>query len=72
MADAELALCADGAERKTVLAAFVRRAKDNERVTQALYKTKAVALVELLEAEYFRADAEALLAEEQAGQSDGG
>jgi hypothetical protein len=71
VADAELALCASGAERKLVLAAFVRRATDNEQVAQALYKRKAVALVELLEAEYFRADAEAFLAEEEARQADG-
>jgi hypothetical protein len=72
VADAELALCASRAERKAVLAAFVRRAKDTEQAVQALYKTKAVALVDLLEAEYFRADAEALLAEVEARQTDGG
>jgi len=71
-ADAELALCGRPAERKAVLEAYVRRARDAERAIRAGFKTGAVALTEVLEAEFFRADAEALLAEEEARQADGG
>src|SRR5262249_28250708 len=72
VAGAELALCGSPAERKAVLEAFVRRARDSEQVVRALSKTNAVPLVELLEAEFFRADAEALLADEEARQTGGG
>jgi hypothetical protein len=72
VADPELALCGRPAERKAVLEAYVRRARDAERVTRAGYKKGVVALMEVLEAEFFRADAESLLTEEEARQADGG
>jgi osmoprotectant transport system ATP-binding protein len=65
VADAELAQCGSPAERKAVLEAYVRRARDADRALRAVHKTGAVALMEVLEAEFFRADAEALLAEEE-------
>jgi hypothetical protein len=72
VADAELALCCRPAERKAALEALVRRARDTEQVVRAVSKTGAVSQVELLEAEFFRADAEALMADEEARQADGG
>jgi hypothetical protein len=72
VADAELAMCGTPAERKAVLEAYVRRARDAERVVRAVHKNGAAPRVEVLEAEFFRADAEALLAEEEARQADGG
>ena len=66
VADAELALRGRPAERKAVLEALIRRARDAERVVRDGYKAGTVALTEVLEAEFFRADAEALLAEEEA------
>jgi hypothetical protein len=72
VADAELAVCCRPAERTAALEAYVRRARDAERVVRAGYKKGAVALAAVLEAEYFRADAEALLAEEEARQEDDG
>jgi hypothetical protein len=68
--DAELALCCRPAERKAALEAFVRRARDAERVVREMNKTGAVTLMEMLEVEYFRADAEALFAEEEARKVD--
>jgi hypothetical protein len=59
VADAELALCARPAGRKAILEAYVRRARDAERAVRAGYRKGAVALAEVLEAEFFRADAEA-------------
>jgi hypothetical protein len=70
--EAELVLCACPAERKAALEAYVRRARNVERVVRAGHKAKAVALGEVLEAEFFRADAEALLVEELDRQPRGG
>jgi hypothetical protein len=69
--DAELALCGRPAERKAALEAYVCRARTVERIVRAGHKAGAVALGEVLEAEFFRADAEALLAEEKARRAGG-
>jgi hypothetical protein len=71
VADAELALCGSPAERKAVLEAYVRRARDAEQAVRAVYRKGAAPLIEVLEAEFFRADAEALLAEAE-GRHAGG
>ena len=68
--DAELALCCTPAARRAALEAYVRQTREVERIVRAGYKVGGVALTELLEAEFFRADAEALLAEEKARQAD--
>jgi hypothetical protein len=70
VADAELAICSGPVERKAVLEAYVRRAKDAERAIRNVNRTGAVTLMELLEGEFFRADAEVLLAEEEALRMD--
>jgi hypothetical protein len=67
--DAELALCGRPAQRKAALEAYVCRARKLERVVRAGYKAGVAALGEVLEAEFFRADAETLLAEEKARQA---
>jgi outer membrane protein TolC len=72
VADAELSLSGRPAERKAALEAYVRRARNAERVVRAGHKAGVIPLAEVLEAEFFRADAEALLAEEEARQADGG
>jgi hypothetical protein len=69
--DAELALCPRRAERKNSLEVYVRRSRNAERVVRAGHKAGAVALAEVLEAEFCRADAEALLAEEEVRQAGG-
>jgi hypothetical protein len=68
--DAELALCGRPAARKAALDAYVCRAREVERVVRTGHKAGGVALAEVLEAEFFRADAEALLAEEKARRAD--
>lgn len=66
VAEAELALCGRPAERLAALEEYVRLACEAERVVRAGRKAGALALTEVLEAEFYRADAEALLAEEKA------
>jgi hypothetical protein len=68
--DAELALCGRPTARKAALEAYLCRARNVERVVRAGHKAGVVALAEVLEAEFCRADAEALLAEEKARQAD--
>jgi len=71
--EAELALCTSAAERKAAWEAYVRRARDAEQVIQDQYKNHGpFARVEVLEAEFFRADAEALLAEDEIRPAAGG
>jgi hypothetical protein len=71
VADAELALCGTPAERRAVLEAYVRRARDAEQAVRTVYRRGAVGQIEVLEAAFFRADAEALLAEEEARHTGG-